>query len=125
MREMDPTHEDPSAGIRAISDEEVGHFQLNGWVTLEGLLPHSVLAALLDRAVARMGSDPLTVSRANPDERIANEYGYYERWDDCSHQDPWIRRLSHSRPLAGVAARLLGGPVRFYFDHVFVKRPAA
>lgn len=110
--------------IREVTDEEVDHYRLNGWVKLEKLFPLWAVEGLLRRAQSRMGMEPQTVSRLDPNERIKDEYGWYSRWDGCSHADEWIHELSHSRALAKVASRLMNGPVRFYFDHVFVKIPA-
>ncbi|TXH66355.1 MAG: phytanoyl-CoA dioxygenase [Lysobacteraceae bacterium] len=111
-------------GVREITDEEVAHYRENGWVKLEKLFAPWAVEGLLERAKGRMGERPKTVSRLDPNERIPDEYGWYSRWDGPSHADPWIHELSHSRALARVASRLMGGPVRFYFDHIFVKVPA-
>lgn len=110
--------------VREITDDEVRHFRENGWVKLERLFPPEAVEGLLARARARMGEHPKTVSRLDPDRTIADEYGWYSRWDGPSHVDTWIHGLSHSRALARVASRLMNGPVRFYFDHIFVKLPA-
>jgi hypothetical protein len=120
-----PAADESSPYIRAISDEEVEHYRRNGWVKLEQLFSPSAVEGLLARAQARMGAEPLTVSREDPDERQPNEYDWYARWDGCSHADDWIRGLGQSRALAGAASRLMGGPVRFYFDHMFVKLPVS
>ena len=113
-------------GVRTITDDEVEHYRRNGWVKLERLISPEIVEGLLSRARARMGAQPLTVSRTDPAVRTDNEYNWYARWDGCSHHDDWIRQLSHSRALAGVASRLMGGgSVRFYFDHVFVKLPVS
>jgi hypothetical protein len=115
--------DESSAGVRAVSDEEVEHYRKNGWAKLERLYEPWAVEGLLARAKARMGADPLTVSLDRPTERVPNEFNWYARWDGCSHHDDWIRKLSHSRALAAVASRLMGDRVRFYFDHVFVKLP--
>ncbi|WDZ85840.1 phytanoyl-CoA dioxygenase family protein [Micromonospora cathayae] len=114
-------------GVRAITDDEVKHFQTNGWVKLEGLLDLSIVEKLLERAKAKMGAEePQTRSTDRPDELRPNDFKWYERWDGCSHQDSWIRNFTHATPIATVASRLMGGsPVRFYYDHVFVKIPVA
>lgn len=111
--------------VRAITDDEVSHYLKHGWVRLEKLFSRPAVDALLALARATMGEHPQSVSRTQPKARMPDEYGWYSRWDGCSHSDEWIRDLSHSAALAGVAASLIGGPVRFYFDHVFVKLPAA
>jgi len=111
--------------IRELSDEEIQFFRKNGWIKIDSLFPRWTIQGLLERAKARMGEEPLTASRTSAEERIPNEFGWYARWDGCSHQDEWICRLSHSRSLARVAECLIGSPVRFYFDHVFVKIPAS
>ena len=116
----------PLAAVRAVTDDEVEHYQKHGWVKLDQLFQPWAVRGLLKRAKERMGEDPLSVSRVSPNERVENEQNWYARWDGCSHSDAWISDLSHSRALAGVAARLMGSKqVRFYFDHIFVKRPAA
>jgi hypothetical protein len=127
---MRATH--PGAGVRAVGDDEVAHFRAKGWVKLERLFTPWVVEELLARARERMGSQPMTVSRSSPAERTANEFHWYARWDGCSQQDEWIRSLSHSAELAGVASALMddrppGGDdaVRFYFDHFFVKVPVS
>ena len=116
--------DDQRPGVRPLTDDEVAHYRLNGWAKLAGLFPRWAIEGLLARAQMRMGAAPLTVSRIDADERTPNEYGWYARWDGCSNIDPWIHDLSHSRALATAASRLLGTPVRFYFDHFFVKVPA-
>lgn len=111
-------------GVREVTEEEVAHYRDHGWVKLEKLFPDWAVRGLLERARARMGDSPQTVSRQDPNVRIADEYRWYSRWDGPSHCDDWIFEFSHSPALATVASRLMGGPVRFYFDHVFVKVPA-
>lgn len=111
--------------VRAVTSDEVAHFRSHGWVKLEHFFADWAVEGLLARARAQMGANPLTVSRAAPSELIANEYAWYARWDGPSHHDEWINAISHSRRLAAVAQALIGEDVRFYFDHVFVKRPAA
>ena len=119
LEEQSPDH------VRDITTGEIEHFRKNGWVKLDRLFDKWAVDGLLQRAQSRMGSDPLTVSRTSSTERVANEYNWYARWDGCSHADEWIRQISQSRALARVAARLMGkAEVRFYFDHMFVKRPA-
>lgn len=113
------------AGVRAVSDDEVAHYRKNGWVKLEKLFQPWAVEGLLARAKARMGAEPLTVSRVSPTERTENEYNWYARWDGCSHHDEWIRQLSQSHALASAASRLMGSQVRFYFDHMFVKLPVS
>lgn len=115
------------AGIRSVTDEEVAHYQKNGWAKLDGLFAPAVVEGLLARAQSKMGvQDTRTVSRQSSDELEANEYNWYARWDGPSHEDPWIRGIGQSRALATAASRLMGGDtVRFYFDHFFVKVPAA
>lgn len=113
------------APVRAVTDDEVRHYLKHGWVKLEQFYSAVTVAALLERAKARMGELPQSISRTQPQLRMPDEYGWYSRWDGCSHVDDWISGISHSRELAGVAERLVGGPVRFYFDHMFVKIPSA
>lgn len=115
-----------STGIRSVTDEEIAHYREKGWVKLERLFSPEVVEGLLDRAQAKMGSHaPLTVSRQSSDELEPNEYNWYARWDGCSHEDPWIRGVGQSKALATAASLLMGDQVRFYFDHFFVKVPAA
>lgn len=117
--------DEPQPAARAVSDQEIQHYRRHGWVRLDNLFPSRVVAGLLARAKATMGADPLTVKSGSPIERIPNEFNWYARWDGCSYHDDWIKQLSHSRPLAAVASRLIGNQVRFYFDHIFVKLPAS
>lgn len=113
-----------TTGVRAVTAVEVEHFQTYGWVKLDRLLDLDVVGNILERAKAKMGEDPLTLSTDRPTELRPNDFKWYERWDGCSHQDQWIKGFSHSAPIATVAARLMGSAVRFYYDHVFVKVPA-
>jgi len=113
------------SSIRAVSGDEIAHYRQHGWVVLERFFPPAILEGLLARAKARMGAEPLTVSRADPSANVPNEYDWYARWDGCSHADAWIRGVGQSRELATAAARLMGDRVRFYFDHFFVKVPVA
>ncbi|MEJ1962186.1 MAG: phytanoyl-CoA dioxygenase family protein [Gammaproteobacteria bacterium] len=112
------------APVRAITPAEVAHYREHGWAKLGQFLKPWVVEGLLERARDRMGDDPMTVSREAPTMRTENEFGWYARWDGCSHQDPWIRSIGQSKEYARAATAFLGAPVRFYFDHVFVKRPA-
>ncbi|WP_198023134.1 phytanoyl-CoA dioxygenase family protein [Mesorhizobium sp. LSHC414A00] len=112
--------------VRDVTADEVAHYRNNGWVKLERLWKPDVIGELLRRAMSRMGADPLSVSRANPNERTNNEYDWYARWDGCSHHDDWISGVSHSKSVARVASQLMGvAQVRFYFDHIFTKLPVA
>lgn len=115
----------PLSAVRAIEDTEVRHYLEHGWVKLPRLFSATAVEGLLQRARARMGDTPRSVSRADPGAHIPDEYGWYARWDGCSHADAWIHALSHSRALAAVAARLTGAAARFYFDHIFVKQTEA
>lgn len=112
-----------SSQIGSVTADDADNFRRNGWVKLEQLLHHDLCRQILDRAKARMGENPLTILRPDPETRVANEYGWYARWDGCSHHDPFIAQISHSRALATVASRLMGSRVRFYFDHIFAKLP--
>jgi ectoine hydroxylase-related dioxygenase (phytanoyl-CoA dioxygenase family) len=75
-----------------------------------------------------MGDVPKTIPRAGeapPTAAAAEAKAIYQRWDGCSHADPWIEQLSHSPALARIAARLMGTEaIRFYYDHMFVKTPS-
>jgi len=112
-------------GIRPVTEDEVRHYREHGWVKLDGLFSAELVEGLLARARARMGEEPLTATRGSSTDRMPNEYGWYARWDGCSHDDEWIRRASQSTELAGAAAALMGDRVRFYFDHFFVKLPVS
>lgn len=112
-------------GGRTITSDEIEHYKNHGWVKLEGLFEPATIAGILSRAKARMGEDPSSVSRSQPDSRVPNEYKWYARWDGCSHSDEWLYHLSHSLALAKLASLLMVSPVRFYFDHVFAKIPAS
>src|SRR3954470_2796248 len=111
--------------IRDVTQDEIGHYKKNGWVKLEKLFAPEIVENLLARAKQRMGPDPLSVSRADPGSRVSDAFKWYSRWDSCSYHDEWIRTVSHSRALARIATRLMGVSVRFYFDQMFVKVPAA
>lgn len=111
--------------VRAVTQAEIDHYRVNGWVRLDGLFAPEVVEGLLERAQRRMGPDPMTVTRGNADQREPNEYNWYARWDGCAHDDEWIRGIAQSRELATAASRLMGDKVRFYFDHFFAKVPAA
>ncbi|MCP3102432.1 phytanoyl-CoA dioxygenase family protein [Myxococcus sp. K15C18031901] len=118
--------ETPREGVRSVTDDEVQHFRTKGWVVLRAFYAPWVVEGVLERARARMGEAPLTVSRTDPHARMPNEFNWYARWDGCSHHDAWIHQFSHSQALARGAARLMGSArVRFYFDHVFVKLPSS
>jgi hypothetical protein len=110
--------------IRDVTQDELVHYRKNGWVKLERLFAPSIAEELLARAKARMGSDPSSVSRTDPTSRTSDQFMCYSRWDGCSYHDDWICALSHSRPFARIATRLMRESVRFYFDQMFVKIPA-
>ncbi len=115
-------------GVREITQTEVDHFRKNGWVILRQFMAPSSVAQIKERATQRMGTDPQTVTRLSPDERIENEYNWYARWDGPSHADDWIKSFSHSNSagsMAAAATELSGSTIRFYFDHIFTKRPAS
>jgi ectoine hydroxylase-related dioxygenase (phytanoyl-CoA dioxygenase family) len=112
-----------SAKIGSVSSEEVAGFRRLGWTVLDNLLDRATVKEILARAISRMGEVPRTVLRHQPEQRVENAYGWYARWDGCSHHDPFIAEVSHSRELATAASRLMGKPVRFYFDHIFAKLP--
>ena len=110
-----------SDGIREVTQDEIEHYKKNGWVKLDALFAPDIVEGLLARAMARMGQEPLSVSRADPAARVADAFRWYSRWDGCSYHDQWVCGMSHSRALARVAAGMSGGDVRFYFDQMFVK----
>lgn len=116
--------EAPETGIASIGTDDARSFRERGWLCIRKLFSAGIVSQLLARAEARMGRDPLTVLRQDAGRRVDNAYGWYARWDGCSHHDEYIRRISHSPRLAAVASALIGKPVRFYFDHVFAKLPA-
>jgi len=115
---------EPVTRIGSVGTGEALAFRQNGWTPVRKLLGADVTAEILARAKARMGEEPRTVLRQSPGERVENVYGWYARWDGCSHHDDYIASISHSVRLARVAATLIGKPVRFYFDHIFAKLPA-
>ncbi len=111
--------------VRDVTHDEIEHYRKNGWVKLEKLFAPAVVEKLLARAKERMGHDPTSVSRADPAARVSDAFRWYSRWDSCSYHDEWICDLSHSRAMGRIATRLMGSSVRFYFDQMFVKVPAA
>jgi len=118
--------DDPGTGIRSVTDDEIAHYQLHGWVKLDAFMQPWLVEELLAHGSKRMGSEPQTLSSAAPETLQPNEFKWYERWDGPSHHDPWIKSVSHSPALADVARKLMGlDAARFYFDHFFVKMPAA
>jgi hypothetical protein len=120
---MTVENDDTSQFVRSITDAEIAHYQVHGWAKLEKLYSPMAIEGLLNRAKVQMGHIPTTVSRVDPCQKTLDEYRWYARWDGCSHYDDWIRTVSHSHGLASAASQLMGGPVRFYFDHIFVKKP--
>jgi hypothetical protein len=115
------------SGVRAVTDAEAEHFAKNGWVRLDGFVEPWLVEFLLERGSARLGSTPGTLSTVAPDALQPNEFRWYERWDGPSHQDEEIYKISHSTDLAAAAAKLMGvqDEIRFYYDHFFIKLPAA
>src|SRR3954447_3220304 len=104
--------------VRAISDEEVARFHADGWVHLPNLVGEATVAELLRRFQERRATDPQafqSITVKTPNATGADVSGLFDRWENPSAQDAWIRSFSRSPALAAVASRLLRDrPVRWW-----------
>jgi hypothetical protein len=75
-----------------------------------------------------MGEDAAITSdtrQATPGMKNSATSALWQLLENPSREDDWIRAWSHSAAMGRLAARLLGGPARFYNDQVLCKVPAA
>ena len=99
---------------REVTDDEVNTYRKNGGVRLDQLIDNPTTEALLDRLQKsfRQGNAGL-------------ETPAFTVMLNLSDNDPVLRAFSQSQGMARAAARLLGKPVRPFFDSAVVKMPAS
>jgi len=109
-----------SAGIRAITDEEVAHFREHGWVKMEQLLSKDLVGQLLERAQAIMGLDA-TDHVARPG--IDSPTNPWQDRHNIVEDEPCFAAVGMSDEMGANAQRLLRRqiPVLLYNNALAVK----
>lgn len=93
-----------SAGIRAVTDDEVAHLRDHGWVRLNQLISPGVAAPLLERAKAIMGSDATQhVAR----EGIDSPTNPWQDRHNIIEDDPCFASVGLSEEMGANAQRLM------------------
>src|SRR3954470_11346386 len=85
--------------VRALEDDEVARFQADGWVHLPGLVGQATIDELLQRFQDRLATDPeafQSITVKTPNASGADVSGLFDRWENPSAEDPWIRSFSQS-----------------------------
>jgi len=111
---MDVVSSEPLREPRAITDDEVAFYRKHGWVRLNQLIDRETCAALLARVKQRFAQGSAGL-----------EIPAFTVMLDLSDEDPTFRAFSRSKGMARVASRLIGRPVRPFFDSTVVKLPAS
>ncbi|HZU63416.1 MAG TPA: phytanoyl-CoA dioxygenase family protein [Novosphingobium sp.] len=110
----------PASPYRAVSAEEIAHYQAHGWVRLRGFLPGADVAAMLAVARARMGEDA--------DRDLApGAFSYFNALPIHGVGQPVFDPVLRHYARAAVALRALRRPVgaRYFLDFFGVKLPLA
>src|SRR5688572_25371886 len=97
---------------REVTDEEAEFYRENGWVRLDKLIDEQTAAALLKRL-----EDHLAQGNAR------HNLPAFTAMLGLSDDDPVLRDFSQSKEMARVATKLLGKPVRPFYDSMVVKMP--
>lgn len=107
---------------RAVTADEVGRFDRDGYLRLSGVLAPELIAAyepVITGEVARLNTMHLPM-----DERSTSGKAFLQV-TNLARQDDRVRRFVFGRRLAGIAAALLGVErVRLYTDQALYKEPS-
>jgi ectoine hydroxylase-related dioxygenase (phytanoyl-CoA dioxygenase family) len=105
--------------VRAVSPEETGFFAEHGWVRLPGLVDEREIAALRERARARLAGRPAD----GPAGGFVDQAFGQDR--DIAEADERFRRLAHDPTMASNVVALLGTVerVRVQITNLLVKQP--
>jgi ectoine hydroxylase-related dioxygenase (phytanoyl-CoA dioxygenase family) len=109
--------------FRALTYDQVRHYDEHGYVVVEDLVP----AGLLGEAAAeidRFDAETEAFLRSIDGERLSiAEAGAITFSVHLAAKSPVLRRLVRHRALAGIAADLIGPDVRLYWDQAVYKKP--
>jgi hypothetical protein len=117
---------------RDVTDDEVAAYFEQGWVKLDRLFDVDATAAVFAEVQQAMGADAASidhgaVSRPVLAARMAERHhGHHRLSIDTTTgevRSSVLHGASHSPKFGDVAARFLGGPVRFLSDAALVKMP--
>jgi len=110
--------------VREVTAEEVAFFRDNGWVLLEGFIDRDLATDLAGRAnrLLSQGEDHSSYQTGAGEQfnRVLQAYLYPSRDDDA------FASVGRSPTIGRAASQLLRDvPVRYYFDELLAKPPAA
>ena len=113
---------------RAVTEEEVRHFQEHGWVKLDSFFTHDDSQALLSRVKELMGNDAVTTAHPAGEAAKTTFFHTYEPLAIVQRTgaaaDPLFHQVSCSKEFGQAGARLVGESVRYWVDGALVKMPA-
>lgn len=106
---------------RAVTQEEIDHYQEFGWVKLKGFIEPETIAALLAKAKGLMGED----GDSNPNYGIS--IPYFNAQGASGYQDPEVRPMLEGvgRAAKSLMNRKASYGVRLFSDFFAPKLPAA
>jgi ectoine hydroxylase-related dioxygenase (phytanoyl-CoA dioxygenase family) len=109
-----------TAGIRAVTQDEIATYRANGWVKLDRFFKPEFAIGLLERLHRVMEAQG---EQENP--FAGSGVNMFKAFEDPSRYDDVFQSFTHSFAFATAAAALMGRPERFYEDKVLCKEPAA
>jgi ectoine hydroxylase-related dioxygenase (phytanoyl-CoA dioxygenase family) len=112
--------------MREVTDEEVAHYQDNGWAKLEGLISRDLAADIL----ASVHDDLVGEAEARPDATGSEKPRDRAQWRDLRFPgrdrgiEP-LRSLIYSKDIGLAAQRFIGRdvPINYHADIIAVKMP--
>src|SRR5262249_15488242 len=114
--------------VREITDEEVKSYRENGWIKVDQLISSEAAASLLDRVKELMGADASGALHPMAPDDPHSVYGWFHTWEPLGADnatgaplDDLFYAISHSPAVGHLAAKLNGGPVRYWIDGALVK----
>ena len=113
----------PPGPFRALTADQVHHYDEHGYVVVPDLVPPDVLAEVV-AATDAVEAEVEASLRARADGRLLiAEAGAITFSTHLVARSPLLRRLVASPALAGIAADLVGPDTRLYWDQAVYKKP--
>ena len=114
---------DHAGPFRALSDEQVRHYDHLGYVVVPDLAPPDLLAEVTS-AIDPFDAKTEAFLRSIEGERLSiAEAGAITFSVHLAARSPVLRRLVTDAALTGIAADLIGPDVRLYWDQAVYKKP--
>jgi ectoine hydroxylase-related dioxygenase (phytanoyl-CoA dioxygenase family) len=119
----DFTWRDHDGPFRVITEQQAAQFDRDGFFVMEDVFARDVVErAIAEIDEAERGVERFLQQQAEGRAGIA-ETGAITFTTHLVARSPWLRDLTSSMPLAGIAADLLGPDVRLYWDQAVYKKP--